>query len=424
MKHVTLRTPLLRLACAGLLSLAGSAQAVDWTYSGFGTVGYAISDRDWAYQRHIDQQGTWWRDTLLGAQLDARLTPSWSATLQATLAPSVRHDREWAAEVTWAFVSWRPNNDWLVRGGKQRVPMFLNSENRDVGQTYALARLPVEVYALAPSNDFTGVSLTRTWQKGSGELSADLYGGRAQLSVRSHSSDLGSSRVATDTDLIGAVLTWRSPALNWRIGVHNARSERADGQPLPTAFPYVDLGGGMGYYRVSNQLYGTVPVPTTQAIVNQVLNLAVDAEFAPSWRVAAEFARVYQRRTSLGTDSAGAYLAVLHDMGDVTPYVLVARQQSMGGARLLAKRIYQAAGQGSDQLSVAQRAAADNGIQVYDQTSFGVGAAWAVGARSQLKAEWMHTRIGEGSNLIDSPPGQRVHDDSVQVWTVNYNFAF
>ena len=361
----------------------------------------------------------------MGAQLDARLSPAWSATLQMTLAPSTRHDRRWAAEVAWAFAAWRPDNDWQLRVGKQRVPMFLNSENRDVGQTYALARLPVEVYALSPTNDHTGLSVTRTWQRGAGELAADLYGGRAQIAVRQHSSDLGSSRITSDTDVVGAVMTWRDPTLSWRIGFHHARSKRADGQPLPVSFPFVDLGGGLGYYRVSDQLPGSVPVPTTGHIVNQVLNLAVDAEVAPRWRVLGEFARVFQRRTSLGTDLAGAYVALLHEMERVTPYVLVARQQSMGAGRLIAKRLQAAADLGlSADLSLAQRVAAETAVQVYDQTSVGVGAAWAVGPRSQLKAEWVHTRIGEGSALVDSPRGERVRHDSVQVWSLNYSFAF
>lgn len=412
------------LAGVGLLAASASwAQAVDSTFSGFGTLGYAISDQPWVYQRHIDDSGTWWRDTRLGAQLDTRFTPAWSATLQLTLSPSTRHDREWATEVAWAFAAWRPDNDWQVRAGKQRIPLFLNSENLDVGQTYALARLPAEVYSLLPNNDFTGLSVTRTWQHGAGELSADVYGGRARLSIRLHSSDQGTSHMSTDTDLLGAVLTWRAPAMTWRLGLHHARSERVDGQRLPSAFPFVDLGGGMGYYRVSEQLPGP-PIPTTRAIVNQVINLAADAQLAPGWRLTGEFARVFQRRTSLGTDLAGAYIAVLHEMGAVTPYALIARQQSMGGSRMIAKRLYQAAGQGSEDLSVAQRAAAETGIQLYDQTSFGIGAAWAVNPRGQLKAEWMRTRIGEGSYLVDSPRGQRVHDDSVQVWSLNYSFAF
>jgi len=412
------------LACA-LSAAPAHAQQLDWRLSGFGTAGWARTDQSYDFQRFLSESGSLKRDSVLGGQLDLQIAPTWSATVQLTVAPSLKDDHGVQLTPTWAFVSWRPDNDWLLRLGKQRLPLFLNTENRDVGQTYDLARLPVEVYALSPTNDHTGLSVTRTWQRGAGELSADLYGGRAQIAVRQHSSDLGSSYLATDTDVVGAVLTWRAPALTWRVGLHNARTQAANGQGLPKSFPFVDLGGGMGYYRVSDELPGMVPVPTTRTIVNQVINLAVDAELAPSWRVVGEFARVFQRRTSLGTDSAGAYVAVLHEMGSVTPYALVARQQSMGGGRLIAKRLYEAADSAFDpQLALAQRAAAETGVQLYDQTSFGVGAAWAVGARSQLKAEWVHTRIGEGSYLIDSPRGQRVHDDSVQVWSLNYSFAF
>ena len=56
---------------------------------------------------------------------------------------------------TWAFVSWRPDNDWLLRLGKQRLPLFLNTENRDVGQTYDLLRLPGGVHDLRMSVEVT-----------------------------------------------------------------------------------------------------------------------------------------------------------------------------------------------------------------------------------------------------------------------------
>lgn len=106
---------------------------MDWSLSGFATVGHVVSDRDWRWRRFVDEGGTLWRDTIVGGQLDARLSPSWSATLQLTLAPSNRHERQWSVEAAWAFLSWRPDNDWLLRLGKQRVPIFLNAENRDVG---------------------------------------------------------------------------------------------------------------------------------------------------------------------------------------------------------------------------------------------------------------------------------------------------
>lgn len=395
---------------------------MDWSLSGFATVGYAASDRAWRWRRFVDEGGTLWRDTIVGGQLDARLSPNWSATLQLTLAPSTRHERQWSVEAAWAFLSWRPDNDWLLRLGKQRVPIFLNAENRDVGQTYAFARLPAEVYALSPTTDIAGVSVSRTWQHGDGELGADVYAGRAHIAERSHSRDLGAQFVNVDTDIVGVALTWRREDLTWRVGLHRAVSERQDGQPLPSRYPFVSPFPGLGYYQVANAIPGP-GVLSTDTIVNTIVNLGVDAKLAPNWRVVAEFARDVQQRTDLGANTVGAYVAVLHTLGHVTPYVSLARLQTVGAPRQAWQALNGAAGSGSDALSVAQRVAADS-IPFYDQTSLGLGAAWGLTPRSQLKGEWMHTRIGKRSAMVDDPAQGTVHDTGVNVLSLNYSVVF
>lgn len=410
------------LAACLLWAAPQVARAVDWSLSGFGTLGYAVSDQDWRYQRVIDDGGTLWRDTILGAQVDARLSPAWSATLQLTLAPSTRHDRQWSTEATWAFVSWRPDNDWLLRLGKQRLPVFLNSENRDVGQTHAFARLPAEIYALSPTVDFTGASVSRSWFRGEGELVLDVYAGRAQLSNRTHSRDVGPSYLPVETDMSGASLTWRTDELTVRAGLLRARTERKDGQPLVTDFPFVTLAPGVGYFQVDNALPGP-GVTSTDHIVNDVINLGADLAIAPGWRVVAEAARNFQRRTRLGYDSAGLSLALLHQVGDFTPYLSAARLQSMGASRMISRRVLASAGTGSDALSVAQRRAGE-AIVVQDQTSVGVGLGWAITPQSRLKAEWMHTRIGERSAMVDNPPGETLSGRSLNVLSLNYSFVF
>ncbi|MBT9520536.1 MAG: hypothetical protein IV101_06545, partial [Dechloromonas sp.] len=128
-----------------LAALSMPAQALDLTWSGFGTVGFAQSDKSYKYQRFIDNHGTFKRDTILGGQLDARLSQQWSATIQAKLAPSDHNDTDWQTSLAWAFVSWRPSDDWLIRAGKIRLPLMLNTENNDVGATFDFARLPQEV---------------------------------------------------------------------------------------------------------------------------------------------------------------------------------------------------------------------------------------------------------------------------------------
>src|SRR5690606_38874397 len=107
---------------------AQASERASLSFSGFGTLGYAMSDRAYRYQRFIDERGGFQRDTVLGGQVDWQLAAQWSATYQAMAAPSVGNDEDWSLRTTWAFLSWRPNNDWLLRAGKQRVPLFLNAE--------------------------------------------------------------------------------------------------------------------------------------------------------------------------------------------------------------------------------------------------------------------------------------------------------
>ncbi|HMT80978.1 MAG TPA: hypothetical protein PKD66_11435, partial [Azonexus sp.] len=57
------------------LLVAFPALAVDFTWSGFGTAGYAQSDSAAKYQRFINNSGTFKRDSILGAQLDVRFSP-------------------------------------------------------------------------------------------------------------------------------------------------------------------------------------------------------------------------------------------------------------------------------------------------------------------------------------------------------------
>ena len=171
------RWPHLALA-AGLLgaALAGGAEAQELSLSGFGTVGYAQSNRDFVYQRSIIDDGTLARDTVFGLQGDLRMTPQWSATLQLRLGQSLRNDDRYDLRPDWAFVAWRPSDDWLLRAGRMRVPLYLHSEAMDVGVAHDMARLPYEMYSITPSADFDGLAAGKTWSRDAGDLALDEIG--------------------------------------------------------------------------------------------------------------------------------------------------------------------------------------------------------------------------------------------------------
>jgi len=45
---------------------------INYNFSGFGTLGYTLSDQPFKYLQYIDDQGTFARDSLLAGQLDIK----------------------------------------------------------------------------------------------------------------------------------------------------------------------------------------------------------------------------------------------------------------------------------------------------------------------------------------------------------------
>ena len=162
-------------------SIAGAA---DYSLTGFGTAGYAVSDQQSAYLRYIDKGGTFKTDSLIGLQGEAQFDPQWGATIQIVASAPRTRDDGVEAQVRWAFVSYRPNNEWLLRVGRLRPPVFINTQNAEVGMTYNAARLPTEVYSISPVYDADGAAFTRTWALEGSEVNLDGYWGKTKIKFR------------------------------------------------------------------------------------------------------------------------------------------------------------------------------------------------------------------------------------------------
>jgi hypothetical protein len=172
------------LLCATLLGSIPAIAAPEFAITGYGTLGYARSDEDFRYLRYIDRDGTLKADSLLGLQLEARFDPKWSATVQVVASAPRTRDSGYEAAIRWAFVGFRPENDWLLRFGRLRPPVLINTQNAEVGVTYDQARLPAEVYTLSPVYDVDGAAFTKTWTTGSAEIALDGYWGTTKINYR------------------------------------------------------------------------------------------------------------------------------------------------------------------------------------------------------------------------------------------------
>lgn len=419
---------------AALASTAASAQELSW--SAYGTLGYAQSDRRFTYQRHITDEGGFARDTRLGLQADLRLNPQWWATAQVKLEPSSRKDNGWEARAAWAFVGWRPDDDWLLRLGRLRLPMYLHSESLDVGQTHDMVRLPGEMYSIVPTPDFDGAYVSRSWAlggRGERELTADLYGGSASTVARFWRRDgmppllpAGASFEPVSLDVHGLALTLRQPGTLVRSSLSQARTGRIGGQ-VAVRYPYVPLGPGLGYYQVDESLPGP-GIPRVAQVRNTIFSLGAEVGLGGGWRISGEFVRNLQHDTAFGADTSAAYLALFRQIGAFTPYVSLADQRARQGSfdwyDRLTTHPLPAQVPGAAQINAAQRIAAES-YWVTAQHSLALGGSHALSPQVKLKAEWLHSRIGRVSRMVDAPAGAPTpRHIGVNVLSVNLNFAY
>ena len=418
----------MRFVRAGLLlsgMACGSAEAFDLTWSGFGTLGYAQSDESVRYQRFIDNNGTVKRDTVFGAQVDARFSQQWGATLQAKVAPSDHRDNRWQASLAWAFLSWRPSDDWLIRAGKLRLPFMLNTENADVGATYDFVRLPQEVYSIAPTTDILGLSISKTWLGETYDWTAEAYTGSASTYWRYYGRDRtmstsqpGSWFLPIDIRSTGLVLTARSLSHVFRIGYHEGESSRP-GEKTRSDFQY----GACPAAIPSQPCYNLAPGGVDKQRV-PILTLGASVTLPQDFKLTGEFAKMrVSDSASRGLSRWGGYLALSRRIGSWVPYGYYAKVKSQGDALSLYQRIDANANVVHPAFQSYQHLVADL-TTPYDQSTIAVGTSFWVTTNSVVKAEWSRVSTGVASSFVDAPQGGASGDRRFDVFSLSYGFTF
>ena len=408
-----------------ILGLAQSTWAAEYTFTGYATAGYAQSDKSYSYQRYINNSGTFKSDSVLGLQADARFTQEWGATVQAKLVPAIDDDHRWKPLISWAFLSYRPSNDWLIRAGKFRVPVFLNSEEIDVGATYTPVRFPKELYSVSPSLNGTGVSFVKTWEFADRELNLDGYFAQNNIPMRYYLRDTASTYlIPLKAKVAGLRLGLHQQEDSYSIGLYNTECTRNDAKPI-----YVDLtanllppSSGMSgtYYSLTNAS------ATTLKFSMPALTLGADIRWAWGLHTTGEYYKRSFKGINTGPESESIYLSLAKDYGRFTPYISYAQIKSLN------MNIYQAVNgarvTGTPQVKVntinaAQRVIAD-GLGMAEQRSWALGTSYDTGKKGKLKAEWMIVRTGAMSSFIDAPVNGESGRQHINVYSLSYSFLF
>ena len=402
-----------------------SSAEVSFDFSGFGTLGYAKSNQSYTYLKHIDEDGTFDKDSILGGQLDIEFSSQLGATIQVQAEADSSDDSGWEGNFAWAFLSYRPTNDWLFRLGKLRVPGYLNSQNRDVGVTYDYARIPVEFDSLSPTYDFTGFSLNKTFLYAGGDLSFDAYYGETDLDWRTYFREdvaglytAGSFYHKTHLELLGGAVTYQVTDNIYLAGIHYARNNNIDDNFQWFVEPvYQDLGNGSGYYTYE----GAEPIDLFEVIL---ANVGADIRLSYDIRMATEFAvrRVIGDFTN-GQNGYTGYISLRKKVGSWTPYIFYSQLKTDSDQLSFYQTLNSTTVPGADTINAYQKVIADF-YQGYDQYSVGLGTSYSINPASKIKAEVMLTHVGVTSSLVDAPSGSDISDTDICVFSLSYNFVF
>ena len=399
--------------------------AADFSLTGFGTAGYAVSDQNFKYLRYIDSGGTLKADSLIGLQCELRVDPQWSAIAQVVASAPRTRDNGYETQIRWAFASYRPNNEWLFRVGRLRPPVLINTQIAEVGVTYDQARLPVEVYSLSPVYDVDGGAFTKTWTQEDSEINLDGYLGKSKIKFRFPYQRDPTQTIFPDhyfpekVTLLGLVLSHTSESLLLRAGLHRATLKPDQQRQFvdsfnPTPFPAPQPFGGPLY----------VPGNVIDKIGVTVVTIGADWH-SDHWRVSAEYGQRIIKDTKRGVGSKSGYITLARAVSNWTPYVTYARLLSAPETRHSYQELNATpvplGAQGAPLFIPAgyHRTLAD-GVFVYDQYSVMLGTSYDISATSNLKFEWMRTRVGLASALVDGD----VHHKSFNVFSMSYNFTF
>ena len=93
-----------------------------------------------------DENGNFTDANVLGIQLNYALDDQYD--LVGQLVSKGIEGYETRAD--WAYIAYKASDRLRVRAGRFAAPFFLFSDNRNVGQAYAWATLPVELYGAVP----------------------------------------------------------------------------------------------------------------------------------------------------------------------------------------------------------------------------------------------------------------------------------
>lgn len=364
-------------------TLAGPAAAIDLLdgrlqVNTYGTVGIARSGiehpgyrSNYSYQFDVDKDWTGRLDNRLGVQISAHLDPTVSVITQALVRRNGGDEVD--TDVTWGYLRWKPDTRWEVRLGRVRQPLFMTSEEFDVGYSQPWVRPPAELYTLVGEiTTIDGIDIRHRLPLGNYTLNLEGFAGvnsidRPLYSVKTH---LLSGLAAVLTD---GALTLRGAIVQSSIDYKSPRA-----QPLYNLIAAQSAAVASDYATgdISGIYYG---------------NLGVRYE-SRGWLTMAEYGQVRSPKLTIGEYQAG-YVTIGRSFDEWMPYVTLSRIRRLSQSH-------------EDRLTGAAASAANAYLAGTnkDQSALSLGVRWDAAPGVAFKAQVDRVRPDAGAYGLQARP--------------------
>ncbi len=379
--------------------------------SGFGTVGYWLSDSkdDLRFRRELSQNGPKIKDhheladTRLGLQANYALTDHLEAVGQLVFREKAAYSNRDTVE--WAFVKYKPNHDTDLRVGRVGLDTFMLSDYRSVGYAYNWARPSAEFYGWIPFYSLDGGDISKRWTLGDGQLKVKAFAGSTHTGMPWADKSYPLEAVAT-----GVNATWESD--EWRLRLGHTRMRFEKNAPFDQLIPYLQnpvvqaLWPSAAAYADDLKLDG-------QHLHYSVIGLAWERD---GWQVSGEVAAT-SAKTVFAPQGLSAYVSVGRRFNQWVPYATFARNWNTSKLKLSPSPAPVLDPLGA-QLNQAYESTHTN------QYTAAVGVRWDFAERLALKLQWDRSVI--------SPSGVQMWGDgtiewrggSKHIWSATVDFTF
>jgi len=408
----------------GLVTSSCHVHAVEWSASGFGTMGYTYeNEEDLAYRRDItqsvdiDDNGTFFSDSNLGLQLDGAFNRQWSVTAQLLLDNSVSHDLDALTEL--AFIRYEPNEHWSFRAGRIGVSAYAAADSRQIDYAHLWVRPPQELYGGVPFNNLDGVGVSYVSNNPNFNWSATLEYGQNREDGELAVSD---QEYETKLDNVLSIsLELDQDAWQWQLSYARVGDLTVEHDDFITNVQTQVKGladlGIPGISSDAQQVYDYLVVEDERV---NYLQAAV-TYFDGVWSFQSELFKVYADKDSI-PQGEGGYALLGRTFGSVTPYAIYGRVKQSND------RYESSSDWGALNPALAPlQAGALFGINSVrlDQQTYSLGVRWDLLPNLALKAQVDHIEIEPyGYGLWAASTEGITTGRDVQVYTLNMNFIF